>query len=160
VLVQVENLDKFMAAFTAFPEEMARACRRAVKAGLGKIQLEASTNHSYISRTGDLDRAYRTVVSKDGLVGELFLDGRVSGAAAYAAIQHEGGTIPADKVVPKTRKYMRQISNGKFISKRAIKRDIVIKGGHFLTNAATKLQDEVLEDISKAIGKAIKKVGL
>jgi hypothetical protein len=157
--IKVENLDKFISAFTKAPETMARAGRRALKQGLADIQQEASTNHSYTSRSGALDKAYRTVVSRDGLVGELFLDGRVSGAAAYAKIQHEGGTISASKIRPKG-KALRWISGNAFVFAKSIKKDIVIKGGKFLTKAADKLGAQVYNNINLAIGRAIKEVGL
>ena len=157
--VTVENLDSFLAAFTKAPEAMARECRKAVKKGLSEIQLEAATNHSYVSRTGALDKAYRIKVSQDGLDGVISLDGRVSGAP-YAYIQHEG-TDPKNggKVVkPTTRKALRWIDGNAFVFAKSIKLG-AIKGGKFLTNAGEKLGPKILEDINRAIARALKNAG-
>jgi hypothetical protein len=157
--VQVENLDKFLAAFSKAPESMARECRKAIKKGLTDIQRESASNHSYTTRSGALDKAYRMRVSQTGLDGELFLDGRVSNAP-YAYIQHEGGTIAKEKIVPKNRRALRFVSGGAFVFAKKITKDIVIKGGHFLTNAAEKLSPVVYNDINRAISRGIANVGL
>jgi hypothetical protein len=158
--IKVAQLDKFLAAFMKMPEMVSKEMRKEMKATLSEVQAYAAQNHNYISRTGDLDRAYAPIwVSGSGFEGKLQLDGKISNAP-YAYIQHEGGTIPASKIIPKRPGgYLRWISGGEFVFRKRIFKDIVIKAQKFLYNAADKMAVQVQENFDAAIGRAIVKAG-
>lgn len=159
-MIQVEIKDKvkFFAAFLKLPEMVSREIRKEMKASLAEIVEEAGQNHTYKTNTGRLEKDdnYDIIISNSGFTGAIKLNERLP----YSHIQHEGGTIKADKIkpIPPTKSLKFNIGNIIYYRRRIYK-DIVIKATKFLENAATRMERVVLTNMDLAVDRAIAKAG-
>lgn len=120
------NQDKALLALRKFPQALGAALRPAVKAGLRDIQVDATQDHVYTSRSGNTDRSIKVEIAPNNLGGKVFLD---TGIAPYGPILHEGSGLYGPKgqaftVEAKNKKALRWVFGGGF---RYAKK-VVIKG--------------------------------
>lgn len=148
-------------ALRKFPRELGSALRPAVKAGLRDIQVDATQDHVYTSRSGNADRSIAVEIAPNNLGGKVFLD---TGIAPYGPILHEGSGVygpkgQAFKVEAKNKKALRWVMGGAF----RFARSVVVKGirpDPFLYRAAHFRLAAVMARFNAAVDRTLKAGGL
>jgi hypothetical protein len=149
------------AAFAAAPQLILREVARAAKEGLTDMQRDARQEHSFTSRSSNLNRAVK--VDFNNFEGRgLFID---SGVAPYGLFVHDG-TKP-HVIRPKNGKYLRWAgttrggnkSKTNFIFAKEVHHPGT-KPDQFIYQAAERGLPGLVNRINQAIGTAIIKLGM
>lgn len=155
VTIKVTGLDRVLAAFSKIPKATKRIGRVAVKESLQIVEEHSSKNHKYKARTGNADKAYKTVMDSSGLSGTLTLDPKISNAP-YVIPLHQGHK--AYTVNRKFKKAIYFVKGGKeFFAKKV--NIPAAPGEPFLYNAAKAKTKEVVAIMRTAVNRIIKEAG-
>lgn len=126
--------------------------RQAIKASTIEVQDEAQTNHRFISRSGDLERAVDIKCTEH--TGTVYINSQI---APYGAFVHHG--TPAHEIFPKNRTALRWVpqSGGTFHFAKRVHHPGT-KSDPFLYNALKSKRDTIRNIFARYTRTALKEV--
>ncbi|MGM9571729.1 MAG: HK97 gp10 family phage protein [bacterium] len=157
------NIDgkAFLKAMGKIPDRMQQELRDVLKTAAQIIQAEATENHNYKDKSGQLTKSIQFTVNPYDWTAQVYLD---EGIAHYGPYQHEGtgryGPRRREYLIkPRRKELLRWSSKGKFYSAKQVIHPGV-KPDPFLYLAAQKKEKEVKAAVEKSINKVLKEAEL
>lgn len=160
VNISIPNANKLLAAFQAAPQVVERQMYLATRAASRDIAQEARSNHRFISRLGNVERAIKEkpVTQANGVTtGVVYLD---PGEAAHAKYLYKGTGLYGQRrqkyyIRPVNKQALRWVGNNRFVFARRVHHP-GIKPDPFIHNAARNLAQHTNEVFARYANRAFR----
>ncbi len=126
--------------------------RQAVRSASEDVAEQARTKHGFTSRTGNLERSIKPILSSDGLKAWVTIDRTMAPYGAYVHQGHKAFTL-----VPRYKKALRWVDGSEFAFAKRV-RIPETKGDPFLFDALEAKREDVYKIFENRVDAAIDEV--
>ena len=126
--------------------------RQAVRGAANEVAEEARTKHGFTSRTGNLERAIKYVLSSDGMKAWVTIDRTMAPYGPYVHRGHKAFTL-----VPRHKKALRWVEGNEFVYAKRVQIP-EYKGDPFLFDALDSKKDEVFKIFENRVDAALEEI--
>jgi hypothetical protein len=153
------DASRLMRALDVALVEVSRHLRQNMSVSLRNVAVDARTNHRFISRKGNLERAIKYEVSSDGLEGRIYISETV---APYGGIVHDGTKKKNYPIQAKSARALHFVTHGNevFVKKPFFVIHPGLRPDKFLTEAFNRQKSMIEARMRGAVKTALQIAGL
>ena len=126
--------------------------RQAVRGAANEVAEQARTEHGFTSRTGNLERSIKYVLSQDGMKAWVTIDRTTAPYGPYVHSGHKAFTL-----VPRHKKALRWVDGNRFVFAKRVQIP-AYKGDPFLFNALDSKEKEVVNIFENRVEAALEEI--